>query len=390
MKWAPGDVIIIDTQTGSGKTHFVLNTLLPYVSSLNERILYLSNRSALREQISLTYDTQYAPFILSETYQKFSKTWDFVAEGYNFSQAKYLVMDEAHYFLDDTQFNADILSCLERVKEGKNRHINIFMTATSTYLLLSLNTLSFFEPRVEFPEIPYLNSRNLDKYSGINAGRITCSALLKYKELLSPKHRAFDAYIDEFEDTDLYNDPGWFDSKFKTLYDNFYGEYSSHFRSIFSQYLARREDAIKQIHFYNSGKDYSYVNPRYYHDNSELVEKIKESSEDEQWLIFTSSLDGGQDFRAQCLEHGILDVVFVSSKSKNSSSTKDGAALKHIIKYNCFKNKVLIATKVLDNGVNLIDPIDALETMPSPEDCKYKYLNHIVISEVGKLNFCKC
>jgi len=77
----------------------------------------------------------------------------------------------------------------------------------------------------------------------------------------------------------------------------------------------------------------------------------------------------------------------VSSKSKNSSSTKDGAALKHIIKYNCFRNKVLIATKVLDNGVNLIDPIDALKTMPSPEDCKYKYLNHIVISEVEQTQF---
>ena len=46
-----GDRIFIDAPTGSGKTTFILKTLLPYYTARRKRILYLVNRRILKEQI---------------------------------------------------------------------------------------------------------------------------------------------------------------------------------------------------------------------------------------------------------------------------------------------------------------------------------------------------
>ena len=43
--WEPNDRIVIVAPTGTGKTHFVLNTLLEIARERNQTILYLCNRT---------------------------------------------------------------------------------------------------------------------------------------------------------------------------------------------------------------------------------------------------------------------------------------------------------------------------------------------------------
>lgn len=43
--------MFITAPTGSGKTYFILNTLLPYARERNWNILYLVNRKILKEQL---------------------------------------------------------------------------------------------------------------------------------------------------------------------------------------------------------------------------------------------------------------------------------------------------------------------------------------------------
>ena len=52
MNWKSGDNIIISFPTGTGKTYFVLNVLVPYAKKLNKKIVMFCNRVALYEQIN--------------------------------------------------------------------------------------------------------------------------------------------------------------------------------------------------------------------------------------------------------------------------------------------------------------------------------------------------
>lgn len=51
--WKSGDAVFIECPTGTGKTQFIMKTLLPYAEANNRRILYLSNRFMLKEQIKV-------------------------------------------------------------------------------------------------------------------------------------------------------------------------------------------------------------------------------------------------------------------------------------------------------------------------------------------------
>lgn len=56
-KWRSGDVVKIQAQTGSGKTHFIVNTLAnqlleyEFNPKMNEKMLILCNRINLKRQL---------------------------------------------------------------------------------------------------------------------------------------------------------------------------------------------------------------------------------------------------------------------------------------------------------------------------------------------------
>lgn len=50
-QWNGGMRIVFDAGTNSGKTHFVLYTLLWWAQMRSKKILYLCNREPLREQV---------------------------------------------------------------------------------------------------------------------------------------------------------------------------------------------------------------------------------------------------------------------------------------------------------------------------------------------------
>lgn len=119
-RWKPGNTIVIHAQTGAGKTYFVLNVLLPFVKEQNKKLLYLSNRSALRDQVKLSYDPQFDDYICAMNYQSFERVdlsrKNPSEKGGNVLNCEYWVMDEAHYFLADGSFNSDVLACLRHIK----------------------------------------------------------------------------------------------------------------------------------------------------------------------------------------------------------------------------------------------------------------------------------
>ena len=101
-----------------------------------------------------------------------------------------------------------------------------------------------------------------------------------------------------------------------------------------------------KIHSYETGKDYSNVKVKYI-DHFNYVEIITNlilnDKTDEKWLIFISDLEDGKK---------IMKDVGEDNCSIIKSGTKSDE-LTSIINDDTFKKKVLIATKALDNGINI-------------------------------------
>ncbi|SOC12906.1 superfamily II DNA or RNA helicase [Ureibacillus xyleni] len=258
-KWGLGDTVLISSQTGTGKTSFVVNQLLDSLKP-NEHMIYLCNRrklsrdikkSLLKKEGKLT-ENQIKKLDLQEldkqtvfgkvkvtTYQALAKQI-----GLNLDLYKYIILDEAHFILTDSSFNNKThLMLYKLLLEEYPQSIRVFITATPDEIEGIINKAKYY----------------------------------------------------------------------------------------------------KQLHTYETGRDYRYLDVSYFKKDCDMLQLIKNDESDDKWLIFVTSKTKGDKFEKELLESGI-DVKFVHAKS-----TED------VIEDEKFPQKVLIATKFLDNGININD-----------------------------------
>ena len=123
--WKCGDVVMICADTGTGKSHFLLNTMRGYFRENGLRVLYLTPRTRINEQFRRDLGNDSTVKVMSyqaiETIQsdpdRSLGKWDVI------------VCDEAHYFTNDSTFNYQTDISFDWVMAQKNA-IKIFMTAT--------------------------------------------------------------------------------------------------------------------------------------------------------------------------------------------------------------------------------------------------------------------
>ena len=338
-EWTPvkddkslGDTIFISSPTGSGKTHFILKVLLPYALSNGKKILYLVNRTVLKEQLEkeirgCSYALQDS--IEVELYQKiegkilkleeelccseFEAGYFQALRDYNianelnirmpvckkeyhvnfhkvmeyYKKFDYVICDEAHYFLMDSNYNTNTIISYRFVKELFSRKIRIYMSATIDQLK------------------EYVKKENED-----------CN----------------------------YARAEWFG-------------FSSEHRMI-------RKKGLYQEYEYGAERDYSYVDICILRKRNEIAEIVTEGNE--KWLIFVDSKHFGEKLKKEIckkLSEKESDddqetyredkVVFITS---DYESDMDGINEVNEITRNSRQSvKILIATSVLDNGINLKD-----------------------------------
>ena len=156
--WQTG-VVLINAGTGTGKTTFVVKQLNEWAEITSTKILYLCNRRALKSQVIEQAEREQKAKTLAEdtmedetgdehldiwTYQALEKMKLCNPEKLDrfLRQYRYIVADEAHYFMFDAQFNHDTVVSYDALKALWDQKIVIYMSATADYMFRQLKNIN--------------------------------------------------------------------------------------------------------------------------------------------------------------------------------------------------------------------------------------------------------
>lgn len=105
----------------------------------------------------------------------------------------------------------------------------------------------------------------------------------------------------------------------------------------------------KQIWKYSIPINYSNYSVTYFNDFSQICDRIKHDKSGGKWIIFVSSKADAEYIEKQ------IGAKIISADTKNMTFSEEGQIYQQIVLDQMFDCKVIIATSVIDNGVNLID-----------------------------------
>lgn len=154
-KWNSGDIVLIECQTGTGKTWFVKNVLTDYLLE-HERLLFVCNRTNLKRQLKKDLLNKYGIPIPTdengntdlERLDNITKIENIVITSYHaiqnsiikqfydgeqcdIGQFEYIILDECHYLMTDGSYNNKCMLAYDKlVKEHQHNSIKIFISAT--------------------------------------------------------------------------------------------------------------------------------------------------------------------------------------------------------------------------------------------------------------------
>ena len=396
--WTAKKPVVIHAPTGSGKTFFILNRLLPYVAECGKRMVYLSNRSALKQQVENEFQrdsalAKYQGSITICNYQRLSSVnirngnerpyglsadqkerW---REDHEIIHSDYYVLDEAHYFLADSDFNMELKECVKRIESIQSQNssaIWVYMTATLPYLLLYLSSDITAFPSLQNsikPQCPpYLQTPDLYEYENyFNSAK----ALLTYKEQKDLKCHYFDKEIEFWEKFKIWPEPKTpnpvIDMSRNLDIARVAKRYFQHRYEQYDRFFEKVKDQLN--YYFIEPQPFRFI-PIYYSIDEELLVAIRHSPPEDKWLIFVKSKTIGKSMQKALVKAGYPDTIFIDSGSKyRKKTTPEKKVWNQIAQEEKFSQKILITTKVLDNGVNIKDT----------------NLRHIVIQDLEQTTF---
>lgn len=355
LRWENGSRIIISTPTGSGKTTFVVATLLKYAVEQKKHIVYYCNRKILHNQFLVQSKEKIEKFFGNSTemakdavdylhifsYQSSELTQNYptvLVKDENSNNTMildpedilYYIFDEAHYFINDAAINSGTNFWYEKKFE---HGISVFLTATPKPLMVLFTgweRLSSEENRIVYKD--YKRRDNLK-----NNGEKTVSEIIQAF--------VFDCGMRvkaEMPDSQM-------------LLDSTIRRHCAPLGKWFGAIERAYKTKDQTCKVYNYSPDYSYVDPVYFENLEEIIPEIrKDIYSDDKWLIFVDDEMKGSNLATR-LSHGEkITAAFISSRT----AKRKGNAQKV---YNCivenksFPVKVLVATSALDCGIDIED-----------------------------------
>lgn len=411
--WKPGDCILITNGTGSGKTCFVLNTLLREAKAQRKHLVYFCNRRFLSMQVQsaarelllneLGEDADdLASYLHIRTYQFAEHVFDYpaihaldengkvVRESYevNADEVLYYVFDESFYIVSDAGTNPNTHYWYDKAAITENKHsISVFLAATPEPLLLYLEFMCHKAPGLtdlcmDDIAMHYINDRYISNEQRMRWMYFYCPRVLGWEEYRDSVDR--NAVV--LENGIPVNAFEYADHQIRSLIDQTTKEaenpYWSFFKKIEQAY--HLENPIL-THIYQDERSlterYDYLDTFYFDDLTALAKCIassvrknrrKETKEEDKrhWIVFVRKFEDASALRTALRLLDCKSVAISSKITKNydgSPSRRKGSVKKtletlvHEEKLDC---DVLISTSVLDCGVSLKNATDMAVCQP--------------------------
>lgn len=323
-QWENGDIVLLQAQTGMGKTYFILNTLLDYVIRNGGYIFYFVNRKLLKKQIEedifkfnsdiLKYqEINLNDYISVKTYQSMENKGKYENLNYKVFEMQekfkkqipyyycskvFFIYDECHYFYCDSNFNPK--------------------TEMSYYYLRKIIKNIYNNQTVEDGEW----NHNYVTYEKVYEKKCDYIEIFISATMDNIKNKI--KYNNKYE-KDLYPING---NIFNFTRDSKIYEYGP--------------DCFKP--------DYSYINLKILDNENRIPDLIINSSE--KWLIFVDNKNYGKNLFDILKDKGI-DVSYIDADYNNDNDAKK--TINQITENSLTEKMVIISTSVIDNGVSIKD-----------------------------------
>lgn len=255
-KWKANSTIIIDADTGAGKSYWCNNTLHRYAKQLKQKVLMLVPRVSCYKKFT---EDKEDDIITIMSYQRLEKILDSNYKKFSLDEYDYIVCDEYHYFSQDSWNRYTELS-FNKILESKA--IKIMMSATGECLMtyiknkqIGVKVYSFEHNNKRFNELIRYSNKNdlyniLDSIKESDGKALVC---------FSSAQRAYEVY-------ERYNSDAMF--------------YCSSSNGRYNKYISE-----------------------------EIDEAIQQEQFDSKFLFTTTALDVGISFYDKDLKYIIIDGI---------------------------------------------------------------------------------
>ncbi len=333
MLWRADTPVFIEAPTGTGKTSFVYNKLIPHALSEGNTVLLVSNRISLNDQqkkdLSIRFpedaeDPDYQVSAFPEEVQKYFVHHSIAAVTYQglgrflellglydrrikawCDNLAYVIFDEIHFGYSDALFNGHCRAILEKSTKAFRDVVRVYMTATPWNIIGEVI-------KNECESIFGLNhfdiSKNTFPYVPSDSGK------LQFSEL-------------------------WGKRVFVMLYYKMEADYSDY-----------------RLRYFGDNLDYPSLPPK--HPVLSGVKKknvrallsyiYRTASPENKWLVFVDNKKTGQKIKER-LTNAKIQAVYFDADTKKPKKTWDDLIVRQR-----FDSEVLISTQVIENGVNII------------------------------------
>lgn len=137
-KWKNGDIVTISAGCGAGKSYFIKNVLYARAKAEGKKILMLVHRTRCSTQFELEIRADKKTDVIDiKTYQSIEFSL-LNCKDISFSAYSYIVSDEFHYFIEDSDFNCYTDLSFDIIINYQNA-VKIFMSATGDTMLDMMN-----------------------------------------------------------------------------------------------------------------------------------------------------------------------------------------------------------------------------------------------------------
>lgn len=303
--------VFIESATGTGKTSFILNKLLPYAIDKNRHILYISNRTALLQQVENEVATRFNDNLI-EIAKKNNAYSDNDSERNNIPY-RLLKLEHLNFYMGLCNYHS-LTSFLKTIREH----------GIEFYYIIFDEIHFFVEDALFNPWTYQIYLTILNQFP--NSVFIMLSATME---------EVIDDFLEGLTNTAL-----------RQIYNKI------------GNSVPIEPICNPNIYIYRNTYHRDAYELAFYKDDDALIELICQSNPNNKWLIFVTSKDKGDNLAKAIDEYTDYSVKFISSQNKKS------AVWKKIVQQAMFDVDILITTKVLDNGININDP--ALKNLVLP------------------------